>query len=140
MESHFYIDLFYNCFNQNLNGRSLDAYYQLDSMKVALERLNTYNFQLTCVKKKQYIPPNISNLPLEILRHISSFVTYSDRTVIGFFCTNNYPFAPPFWELKEYRDDRVEHVFRHNYEYSVPGNWSMQCMETDILQMLIRFY
>jgi hypothetical protein len=140
MESHYYVDLFYHWLQQNLHGRTLDEYYQLDSMKVDLARLDIYNFQLTCTKKKQYIPPNITKLPLELLRHISSFVTYFDRTVLGFTCTNNYPFDPPFWELKEYRDDRVEHVFRHNYEYSVPGNWSMQCMDTDILQMLIRFY
>jgi hypothetical protein len=140
METHFYADLFYNWFNQNLNGRALDEYYQLDSMKVDLERLDVYKFQLTCIKKVQYVPPNITKLPLELLRHISSFVTYSDRRVLAFVCTNDYPFAPPIWELSERREDMVEPVLLHNYENSVPGNWCMQCMEADILQMLLRFY
>jgi hypothetical protein len=138
METHFYADLFYNWFKQNLDGRTLDEYYQLESMKVALERLDAYKFQLTCIKKTQYIPPNLS-LPLEILRLITSFVTYSDRTVFAFVCTNDYPFAPPIWELSEPRDEMDEHVLLHNYENSVPGNWCMQCMEADILQMLLRF-
>lgn len=138
MECHFYTDYFYNWFQLNVNGRRLGDYYQL-GMNVKLERMDVYNFKLTCTKKLQYLPPNLP-LPLELLRHIASFVTYTDCTVLGFTCSNDYPFAPPFWELREYRPDMVEHVFRHNYENNVPGNWGMQCMEADILQMLIRFY
>ena len=140
MEPHFFADQFYHWFNLNVGSTPLGEYYLLPSTTLHLVRASAYDFDLTCVHTKKQIPPNIPALPLEVLRYISSFLTHKYTVVVGFTCLNDYPFNPPRWQL---HDDggfillRNE-VNQHNYDYSVPGNWAMQSMETDILQMVVR--
>ena len=138
--THIHADNFYNRFQTNVGAQRLDEYYQLGELKLDLVRLSVHEFQLTCRRTQQHIPPKIECLPLDVLRLIAAFVTYRRRAVLTFTCLNAYPFIPPAWELKSGTDNNAleEAVFFHNYEYSVPGNWCMQSMESDILQMLLR--
>jgi hypothetical protein len=140
METHYLADQYYNWYKLNLGSTPLGEYYFLPNTTLELVRRSAYDFELTCVHKKKQIPPKIDRLPLELLRSISSFLTYEYKVVLGFSCPNDYPFIPPHWQVL---DDggfilmRGE-VIQHNYDYSVPGNWSMQSMEADILQMVVR--
>lgn len=87
------------------------------------------------------MPPNIECLPTDVLRYIASFLTHTRRIEMVVAHKNDYPFIPPRWELQSSTVARykvAEAVFQHNYTYSVPGNWCMQGMVTDILQMLLR--
>ena len=140
MEPHYYADHFYNWFNTNVGTTPLGEYYHLPHTKLDLVRRSAYDFELTLVHIKKEIPPKIDCLPLDLLRYISSFITYKHKVVLGFTSPNDYPFIPPRWQLHDgglfiLMQDAVN---RHNYDYSVPGNWFMQCMESDILQMVVR--
>ena len=140
METHFYADQFYNWFIQNVGHKPLGEYYHLPHTELDLVRNSLYHFELTCVHKKKQIPPKIDCLPLDVLRYISSFISYKHTVVVGFTCPNDYPFIPPTWHLQH--DGQFilmqDAVFRHNFDYSIPGNWCMQSMECDILQMVVR--
>jgi hypothetical protein len=140
MDQPVFVDKFYNWYKMNLGSTPLGEYYFLPSTTLDLVRTSAYDFELTCVHTKKQIPPKIDRLPLDLLRYISSFLTYNYKVVAGFSCPNDYPFIPPYWRL---HDDggfllmRTE-VIQHNYDNSVPGNWCMLSMETDILHMVIR--
>ena len=140
MESHFYADQFYNWFMHNVGNKPLGEHYNLPHTELDLVRNSIYFFELTCVHHKKQIPPKIDCLPLDVLRHISSFITYKHTVVVGFNCPNDYPFIPPRWQVHDAGSFILmeDAVFRHNFEYGIPGNWCMQCMETDILQMVLR--
>ena len=140
MEPNYYVDYYYSWFNTNVENTPLGEYYHLPHTKLDLVRNSAHEFELTLVHKKKEIPPKIDCLPLDLLRYISSFITYKHRVVVGFMCLNDYPIVPPTWHLREAGSFiLMQHaVFRHNYEYSIPGNWFMQCMESDILQMVVK--
>lgn len=138
--THFYVDQFYQWFMLNVGETPLGDHYFLPSTKLNLTRNSAYEFELTLVHKKKEIPPKLDCLPLELLRYISSFLTYKHKVVMGFMCPNDYPFLPPTWYMRENGDFILMNtaVIQHNYENSVPGNWSSQSFEADILQMVVR--
>lgn len=138
-EDHVHADNYYNRLRANVGAQRLERYFQVAEPTLDLERLSAREFQLTCCQTRKYVPPKIECLPLEVLRYISTFVTYPRRVVLTFTCLNAYPFLPPVWEMKSNpNNDFAAAVLLHNYEYSLPGNWCLQSMETDILQLLLR--
>lgn len=138
--THFYVDLFYTWFLDNVGEKPLGEHFCLPSTKLDLRRNSPHEFELTLVHKKKEIPPKLDCLPLELLRYISSFLTYNHKVVLGFMCPNDYPFLAPTWHLRDNGHFILMNtvVIYHNYENSVPGNWSSQSFEADILQMVVR--
>ena len=139
--ARFYTNNFYAWHVAQVGKGRLEEYYQVPEVKLDLVRLNEHDFKLTLRHTRSYLPPNIARLPTDVLRHISSFLTCSRRIDMIFACPNDYPFIAPRWALETSTVARykvLEAIFQHNYAYTVPGNWCMQSMVTDILQMVLR--
>ena len=131
-------------FNVNLQGRTIEDYFNINSnIKFRLrknkdkERSCMFSFKY----EEQPLLYNISNLPQDINRYIKTYIHKKYDIRFELLFPTDYPFKPPKWELltpinnqKLYNQiNCIIHI--HNYKYLI--DWApWLIIEKDILLMV----
>jgi ubiquitin-protein ligase len=142
------IDRQYSYFNNVVEKHGSAAeYFGIDTLNINYSRTTTMSMQLDIRFVKKGEPFNF-NLPIELIRLISSYSDHYVDISVKILFPKSYPFRPPVWLLKEVKHN-IKHesldikkyykhiVHNHNTEYGRYWYPSMS-IEKNILMFIER--
>jgi ubiquitin-protein ligase len=131
-------------FNTNLQGRSIEDYFNINS-NIQFRLRKNKEKERSCLFSFKYednpLFYNISNLPQDINRYIKTYIHKRYDICFELLFPMDYPFKPPQWVLntpinhKQLYEQLTIIIKIHNYKYLI--DWSPWIMiEKDILLMV----
>lgn len=130
-------------FKENLNGLSINEYFQVP-MKIIIKHPDMTNITCKFLQKKQYNELYIKlDLPFELNCLILSYLYYYSYGEYKIIVPNDYPFKPPLWVLIDTNEPYKPNIYNkykkaeiyHNIEYRNSWETSIS-FEKDILYMI----
>ena len=131
-------------FNTNLQGRSIEDYFNINS-NIKFRLRKNKEKERSCLFSFKYednpLLYNISNLPQDINRYIKTYIHKRYDICFELVFPMDYPFKPPKWELfktinNKHLNEQLNRVIKiHNHKYLI--DWSPWIMiEKDVLLMV----
>jgi ubiquitin-protein ligase len=122
-------------FNQNLRGKSIADYFQIDHTKYELKRIDdqTFEFKLSY----EVFPRYAVDLPIELSMKIAGYLYEYTQIYYQIRIPNDYPFKPPLWVMQTITPPELYNDAVHVLNYRYDTSWSPAItMEKDILNMI----
>ena len=128
----------YNTLIRNLNGQSINSYFNIDCLDILVTQTDILNYKLTIEYKNTYPDLIKLNVPYDTIKHIKSYIEKRIKFTVNIFYRRDTPFKAPLWTLTDIQTinfNKVEVkkiIQRHNNEYT--HDWSPSIiLEKDIL-------
>ena len=134
----------YNSFIKNLNGKSINEYFNVELPIITYEQITPINYKLTCKHTRVYPTINQLNLPYDLIKHIKSYIEVGFISSFHIEYTKDTPFRAPLWSIIRNNSLNLkkntfweEIVNMHNIQYKYDWTPSIY-MEKDILCFIER--
>ena len=128
----------YNTLIRNLNGQSINSYFNINCLDILVTQTDILNYKLTIEYKNTYPDLIKLNVPYDTIKHIKSYIEKRIKFTVNIFYRRDTPFKAPLWTLTDIQTINFNKVGvnkiiqRHNNEYT--HDWSPSIiLEKDIL-------
>ena len=123
-------------FIDNLNGKTIASYFQIDHSTYTFSRLDDSTFEFK-VRNESFPKCVFEKVPIELSMKIIGFLYQCTCVTYHITFPADYPFKPPQWNLQTILAPQLYvdalHVLTHQYDNS----WSPAIsIEKDILNMI----
>jgi hypothetical protein len=134
----------YNQLLKNLNGQTLNEYFNISFPNIKLNQMNNTSYNLVLSYKRQYDDLVKLNLSYDLIKLIKSYVEVGFICTINILYTEDSPFRAPVWSIinNNYLNLKENNFFQnalmlHNTQYKY--DWSPAIyIEKDLLCFIER--